>query len=470
MKAANIPAKFALPFAENATSGYIRTIPTTTVDPNAASLSLGFPPNTAVPVAAGGTPPNIEDFNGVLNQTSAWDQWFSAGAPVFYDGTFSTAIGGYPKGTVLSNVSTNGAFWISTVDDNTTNPDTGGANWSGYTLTGLGTAAYKAASNNSDAAVASVTGAVTTNHLVVFADSSGSIKDGGPVSTLGTAAAKNASDNGQSIVASVSGGTTTNNFASFNDGSGTVKDSGYRASSFDASGAAAAAQSAAQTYALGVANAAQVNAQNFATAADIVVTTNANAYALSAANTAYNNAIAVSLLRGNNLSDLTNTSVARSNLGLGSAAVYNASGGNGNLAGIASAAAGNVVGFADSNGTIRDTGIPISSLLSIAASFANPGYAKIGPLLLQWGTASVNIAGTSYVVSGINFPTTFPNGCYSVVAVCGTNDVFNPFVAGNNMTAITFNISNDGFYARLDTEQGRTPYGSVPVSWFAIGN
>lgn len=54
--------------------------------------------------------------------------------------------------------------------------------------TGFGTAAFKAASNNSDADVASVTGAVTTNHVALFADTNGSIKDGGATSQFLTAA------------------------------------------------------------------------------------------------------------------------------------------------------------------------------------------------------------------------------------------------------------------------------------------
>jgi hypothetical protein len=44
---------------------------------------------------------------------------------------------------------------------------------------GLGTAALKAASNNSDSTLASVTGSFTVGNVAVFADTSGSIKDSG---------------------------------------------------------------------------------------------------------------------------------------------------------------------------------------------------------------------------------------------------------------------------------------------------
>ena len=129
MKASAIPTKFAEPFAKNAGASYIRTIPITTADPNAASLDLGFPSNTFVSTGAGGAPPDGRDFNGILNMSTSWDQWFSAGGPVYYDATFSGQIGGYPKGAVLSRSGVIGNFWISTVDDNTSNPDSGGANW-----------------------------------------------------------------------------------------------------------------------------------------------------------------------------------------------------------------------------------------------------------------------------------------------------------------------------------------------------
>lgn len=179
MLASQIPAKFTEPFANNASSPFIRTIPATSIDPTVASLSLGFPPDTATPVGAGGTPPDIADFNGILNPATAWNQWQSAGGPVFYDSVFSAAIGGYPKGALLDATSGVGAYWISAVDNNTSDPDTGGANWDGVVLVGLGTAAYKVASDNSKASVASVSGSITAGHVAVFSDTAGTIEDGG---------------------------------------------------------------------------------------------------------------------------------------------------------------------------------------------------------------------------------------------------------------------------------------------------
>jgi hypothetical protein len=66
--------------------------------------------------------------NGVLNGLSAVDVWMSAGGGFPYDVAFSAAIGGYPKGARVLMVS-GGGYWVSTADNNATNPDTGGAGW-----------------------------------------------------------------------------------------------------------------------------------------------------------------------------------------------------------------------------------------------------------------------------------------------------------------------------------------------------
>jgi hypothetical protein len=135
MLASNIPAKIVLAFGANAGGSYIRTVPVASqigIQDGAASYNDGFPPVCFLPVAGGGTPPFGQDFNGLLNVLSAWCRWYAAfGGPVYYDGTFQSTIGGYPAGAmVLSNtIGGAGRLWRSTVDNNTSNPDTGGANW-----------------------------------------------------------------------------------------------------------------------------------------------------------------------------------------------------------------------------------------------------------------------------------------------------------------------------------------------------
>lgn len=128
MLLADIPAWFAKRFGADATGTHIRAIPSTSADPNAAAMDVGFPPNTFVDISAGGAPPDGRDVNGILNFLSAWTQWFGAGGPVRYNATISSN-GGYPIGSIVQSAATAGLLWQSTVDGNTTNPDAGGAGW-----------------------------------------------------------------------------------------------------------------------------------------------------------------------------------------------------------------------------------------------------------------------------------------------------------------------------------------------------
>jgi hypothetical protein len=137
MKASDIPSKFPIPFAASAGGSYKRAVPTASqigVNDGWASLTDGFPPLNFQPIASGGVPPFGQDMNGVLNQSTSWDRWYSAGGPLKWDSAFSTSIGGYPNGAIVAAASIVGNFWLCTVDDNVTNPDAGGAGWVGFTL------------------------------------------------------------------------------------------------------------------------------------------------------------------------------------------------------------------------------------------------------------------------------------------------------------------------------------------------
>lgn len=133
MQQSNVPSKSPIVFGASATGTYIRTVPQTTADPAAASFTLGFPPQTFTDEGAGGTPPDGRDFNGILNHLSAWTRWFMAGGPITYDSAFQSAVGGYPAGAIVGSATTPGKQYRSTVDNNTTNPDTGGAGWATVT-------------------------------------------------------------------------------------------------------------------------------------------------------------------------------------------------------------------------------------------------------------------------------------------------------------------------------------------------
>lgn len=129
----DVPYKFSEPWATGAGGGFITsTIPATSAGA-AASQSLGFPPATATPVGAGGTPPAVADFNGLGFYTTSWNLWQQLGGPIIFDAALSTAVNGYPQGAMLAQATlpaaASFAVWVSGVDNNTSDPDTGGSNW-----------------------------------------------------------------------------------------------------------------------------------------------------------------------------------------------------------------------------------------------------------------------------------------------------------------------------------------------------
>lgn len=130
MQSSNIPTnRVSIPFANSGTKNTIPNVSQIGITPGAASYTDGFPPLTFTPIAAGGVPPFGADFNGILNALSAWVLWFTAaGTAAPWNSTYSTAIGGYPKGALIPKATLDG-FWLNTTDNNTTNPDTGGAGW-----------------------------------------------------------------------------------------------------------------------------------------------------------------------------------------------------------------------------------------------------------------------------------------------------------------------------------------------------
>jgi len=116
------------PFATSATGSYITSIGVTqsTSGNGRLSWALGIPPEC---MQTGGIPPFGQDENYVTQVFSQWIQAMQVGAAIVYNSTFQTTIGGYPKSAVVNSATTFGRQWLSTGDNNTTNPDTGGAGW-----------------------------------------------------------------------------------------------------------------------------------------------------------------------------------------------------------------------------------------------------------------------------------------------------------------------------------------------------
>lgn len=119
------PTQVATPFAN---SGLKNSIPQSATGSNLASLEEGFPAVTMAAVADGGTPPQGQDFNGILNQVTNQLRYAQAGGLYPYDSTFCTAIGGYPLGAILMSVD-GSKLWQNQVAGNTNNPDSDDTNW-----------------------------------------------------------------------------------------------------------------------------------------------------------------------------------------------------------------------------------------------------------------------------------------------------------------------------------------------------
>lgn len=128
MQLANAPAQLTIPFAEAGNFNVLPVPSQQSITPGAASWTDGFPPLTMTAVNAGGIPPSGKDMNGLGNGLSTVLIYLNAGGAFPYNASFSTAIGGYPNGSQVLKANGNG-YWRSVVDNNTTDPDTGGAGW-----------------------------------------------------------------------------------------------------------------------------------------------------------------------------------------------------------------------------------------------------------------------------------------------------------------------------------------------------
>lgn len=128
MQLSSAPAKIVEAFAVNGSKNVVPVPSQIGITPGAASYNDGFPPLTMTPVSSGGIPPSGLDMNGILNEATAIDWWSSAGAGFKFDSMFAGAVGGYPIGARILNAAGTD-YWLSIIDNNSNNPDTGGAGW-----------------------------------------------------------------------------------------------------------------------------------------------------------------------------------------------------------------------------------------------------------------------------------------------------------------------------------------------------
>lgn len=164
------PARIAVPFA---VSGLKATIPANSDNTTGrAGYDQGFPPINMQLKTVGGIPPYGQDMNGILYDNSVVLQYLQAGGGYPYNSTFATAIGGYTVGACVMR-SDGAGFWINNTNNNTTDPDAGGAGWEpGFTA---GAAAITMTSSNVTLTASQygrpvivIAGALTANLNLIF--------------------------------------------------------------------------------------------------------------------------------------------------------------------------------------------------------------------------------------------------------------------------------------------------------------
>lgn len=123
MNSSDSPSRVAKAFSVNGSKNTIPVDSTpSTISGGIATFDSGFPPVTMQPLSAGGIPPSGMDFNGVLYSVTLQQQWQNAGMAYPFSQTFSDAISGYPKGSVIPNSSSTGQ-WLNLNESNITSPE-----------------------------------------------------------------------------------------------------------------------------------------------------------------------------------------------------------------------------------------------------------------------------------------------------------------------------------------------------------
>lgn len=165
----SVPAKIPVPWA---TSGLKNTIPAAS-DPvtGLAGYDQGFTAINMTPRTAGGIPPFGQDFNGIFYAVTEALRYLETGALFPYDGTFATAVGGYPLGSRLQSTDGYGV-WVTTTANNTTDPEAFGAGWapagSGITSVAMSNANVTLTALQAVRPIIVITGTLTANINLVF--------------------------------------------------------------------------------------------------------------------------------------------------------------------------------------------------------------------------------------------------------------------------------------------------------------
>lgn len=177
------PVQLITPFAQGATGSLINNVPLVPFGGQPAgqvAYSTGFTITNFTAIASGGVPPWGADMNGLLFNATEAQIYAQAGYVYPFNATFSTGVGGYPKGGRVAMTSGLG-LWISTADSNTTNPDTAAnagwvaalANQGASTVSGITGGTVTLTNNELNAPLLLLTGTLTSNASVVLGLSQG---------------------------------------------------------------------------------------------------------------------------------------------------------------------------------------------------------------------------------------------------------------------------------------------------------
>ena len=386
MQSTNIPTKIPLPFGFAAATGQINAIPTASqigIVNGRASLHDGFPPNTFLPLTTGGVPPFGADVNGILNEITAIQQWQEAGGFFFYDSAFSTTIGGYPKGAILQSTNNNG-LWISTTENNTTNPDTGGAGWTSLAFEGsqaitVTTADVTVTQLQSAYPVLIISGALTAARNLILPAIVGEWIIQNNTTGAFTLTAKTASGTGVTLTQSAS-------TYIYGDGTNILFANSAQVSSFNGRVGTVTLNATDVTTALGY---TPIGPNLTGAVTSVGNTTSLGSF------TSANLLAALTDETGTGAAVFaTNPVLVTPNLGTPSA---------GNLANCTGTATGLSIG---GNAATVTNGVYTTQF---PASWTGNGYQYLpNGFLIQWGTSSIGTSGT------FSFPITFPHACFAM--------------------------------------------------------
>lgn len=125
------PGKIITPWAESGLKNPIP--PAANPATGRAGFDQGFSAINMTAKEAGGIPPFGQDFNGIFYEVTNILRYMQAGGHPTFSSALATAIGGYPKGSMVLG-GDGVTLWQSKVDSNFTDPNTDPSDWGTFDI------------------------------------------------------------------------------------------------------------------------------------------------------------------------------------------------------------------------------------------------------------------------------------------------------------------------------------------------